>query len=75
MRKRYNILYTIFLLGLLLGIKNGYIALWKDGSAEPLYVFPYKAQMLPEEDQRKLAQGVPVQDMRALESILEDYLS
>lgn len=75
MRKRYHILYTALILSLLLGIQDGYVALWKDQAKDPVYVFPYKAQLLPQEDQLKLEQGIPIRDLDELEEILEDYLS
>ncbi len=64
----------ILVLGFLLGIKDGYIALWKDGNQQP-QVFPYRAQMLPQEDQQRLKEGIRIKDSRELAQLLEDYLS
>lgn len=61
--------------GLLLGIHNGYIALWQGEDPEPVRVFPYRASMLPEQDQRLLEAGIPIGNESRLHSLLEDYLS
>ena len=34
-------LFFILAMGYLLGIQNGWIALWKDGNPEPERVFPF----------------------------------
>lgn len=75
MRKKHNILYTAIILFFLLGIKDGYIALWKDNSVIPLEVFPYQAQLLPEEDRQKLEQGIYIGTHEELMQLLENYLS
>lgn len=72
--KRNSILYITLVFGFLLGIRDGYIALWKDGSQDPR-VFPYRAEMLPRADQEKLKQGIRIEDGTELAHILEDYLS
>ena len=73
--KKIAILYCITLLGFLLGIHNGRIALWEDGKAEPIKVFPYSASILPENDQAKLKAGIRFDSMQALFERMEDYLS
>ena len=75
MRKKYRFACPIILLFFLLGIKDGYIALWKDNSVTPLEVFPYKAALLPKEDQQKLEQGICIRSQEELMQLLEDYLS
>lgn len=62
-------------LGLLLGIHDGCVALWQEGDPEPLQVFPYRASMLPEEDQNRLQNGIIVENESRLHRLLEDYLS
>ena len=64
----------ILAFGFLLGIHDGKIALWTDGNPVPK-VFPYRAQMLPEADQRRLEAGIRIEDGSELAGILEDYLS
>lgn len=75
MRIKHHILYYTAALFFLLGIKDGYVALWKDNSVTPLEVFPYKAQLLPEEDQRLLEKGIYISSHEELMRLLEDYLS
>ena len=65
----------IVLLGFLLGIHEGKIALWKDNDPEPMRVFPYRAELLPDEDQKALKKGIKVENARQLQQLLEDYLS
>lgn len=74
-KKHHILLYHIATLFFLLSIKDGYIALWKDNSVVPLEVFPYKAQLLPEADQRRLEQGIIINTQEELMQLLEDYLS
>ena len=62
-------------LSFLLGVQNGYIALWKDGCDKPLRVFPYQAEMLPLVDQLALKKAIVIKDDSKLAEFLEDYLS
>ncbi len=66
---------ALLLLGFFLGIHKGYIALWEDGKTEPAEVYPYRAQYLPEADQRALQQGIRPMDEQQLQQLLEDFLS
>ena len=52
--KGIRYLYFTLIFGFLLGISDGYIALWKDGNPKPLEVFPYQARSLPIADQQAL---------------------
>lgn len=74
MKKRF-FSCPLLLLGFLLGIHEGKIALWKDNDPQPMQVFPYRAEMLPEADQKALKKGIKVENMRQLYSLIEDYLS
>ena len=51
---KFEKLVAAVALTFLLGVHDGYIALWKEGSPEPAEVFPYKASLLPEADQKRL---------------------
>ena len=62
-------------LGFLLGIHNGNIALWKDDDPEPAKVFPYRAELLPEADRKELERGIRIDNFRDLNRLLEDLLS
>jgi len=59
----------------LLGIQDGYIALWKDGVKEPVEVFPFRAEMLPVADQKALAKGIQIESADQFARLMEDYLS
>ena len=73
--KKRQCLYLTLLLGFLLGISDGYITLWKDGNADPLQVFPYRAENLPIADQKVLGKGIYLESKQELVQLLEDYLS
>lgn len=68
-------LYSITLLGFLLGIHGGRIALWEDGKKDPIKVFPYSASMLPQQDRALLEKGLHFDTKEALIARIEDYLS
>ena len=72
---KYNRYLPLLALVFLLGIKDGHIALWKDGHPEPVEVFPFRANLLPSADQEKLQQGIRIDNPAQLAGILEDYLS
>lgn len=71
----YRRLCTVLLLGFLLGIREGKIALWKDGEAEPWRVFPYPVAVLPAETQQELKNGIRIDSMDDLDRVLENLLS
>lgn len=71
---KYHLKSLILAAGFLLGIHNGYIALWRDGNPEP-QVSAYRADLLPPEDQRRLKEGIRIDDEAQLIQLLEDYLS
>lgn len=68
-------LCAFLLLGFLLGIHDGRIALWKDTQAAPWRVFPYPAAALPPQAQQDLAKGIRVDSMEDLDRLLENFLS
>ena len=73
--RKLRFLTAILLLGFILGIHKGNVALWKDGRKDPIKVFPYQASLLPEEDQKRLEQGVHVDSLNQLRKLIEDYFS
>lgn len=73
--KRSRIMPLLLAAGMLLGIHNGYIALWQGEDPEPVQVFPYKASMLPQQDQSRLSEGISIHSSDELNRLLEDYLS
>ena len=72
--KLRRIIPAVMLFGYLLGIQDGYIALWKDGNSKPM-VSPYRAALLPQEDQQRLKNGIRVENKEELARLVEDYLS
>lgn len=73
MKQRF--LSMLILFGYLLGIQDGFVALWKDGQQNPAEVFPCPVAVLPPQDQEKLRRGIPVESQEDLYRLLEDYLS
>ncbi len=72
--RRNPMVYLALIFGFLVGIQDGYIALWTDGCQKP-QVFPYRAEMLPRADQQRLKEGIRIEDGSELAQLLEDYLS
>ncbi len=62
------------LLGFLLGIHNGQIAIWKGEDPLPWKVLPYPASVLPQEARQALKKGIPFETMEDLEDLIEKYL-
>lgn len=73
--KLARLLTTAVCLSILIGVHNGKIALWRDGDPEPFKVFPYRASMLPDEQEQMLKKGIRVESMEDLQRLLENYLS
>ena len=68
-------LFSIFvLLSMLLGVKNGYLTLWKEEDPQPVATFPVAVSSLPLSDQILLHRGIHVESASALQALLEDYL-
>ncbi len=68
-------LCAMILLGFLLGVQDGRIALWKDGEAHPWRVFPYPVSALPTETQQALKNGIRIDSSEELNQLLENLLS
>lgn len=74
-RKPVTAICSLLLLGFLLGIHNGRVAIWKDGDAAPWRIFPYPVAVLPTDTQAQLRQGIRIEDMEDLDHFLENLLS
>lgn len=73
---RFNrILTALLLAGMFLGTYQGRLALWDNNRPEPLTVYPRLISMLPESDQLRLQEGIPIENKSRLHRLLEDYLS
>lgn len=73
--RKSRFLAAIFLAGFLIGVHDGRIALWKDGSKTPWKVFPYSVSSLPEDGQNALRKGIRVEGTDELNRLLENFLS
>ena len=67
--------YLTLIFGFILSVQGGNIALWREGASEPIRVFPYRAEMLPQEDQQRLQNGIRINSKADLIRLVEDYLS
>jgi len=56
-----------------LGVYDGKLALFRNGSAYPAEIYEIYAGSLPQADQEALAAGIPVTDEAELTKLLEDY--
>lgn len=62
------------LMGFLLGIHDGRLALWADPDPEPVRVFSLLADALPPADRLLLQRGIRLESEQELYAALEDYL-
>lgn len=70
-----HMLCSICMLGFLLGVRDGKIALWKDGKSAPWRIFPYPVSVLPQDTQQQLKAGIRIDSMEDLDRVLENLLS
>lgn len=61
-------------LALLLGIRDGYLAVWQEEDPQPIAIFRIRAESLPPADQILLKRGLRLEDKEALLAALEDFL-
>lgn len=73
--RKHRRMGALMLLYLVLGTWKGYIALFDGGKTEPKQIFPTAVSSLPEMDQATLEKGIIVRSDRALQALLDDYLS
>lgn len=64
----------LLFLTLLLGVKDGYLTLWREEDPEPVYQFSLRVDSLPPTDQLMLKRGIRIEDKQALLALLEDFL-
>ena len=65
----------ILLAGFLLGLHDGRLTLWREGTVHPEQIYDIRADSLPPADQIKLRRGIRVESREELWEILENYLS
>lgn len=73
MKLRYG--YLALILAFLLGVRDGFVALWIIPGKDPVYISPYSVSSLPPEDRMRLESGITVETKEELVRLLEDYLS
>ena len=61
------------LLGLQLGLSDGYLASLRNGKPEQL--LPYSQEAFTEADREKLSRGIPFSTEQELNRLLEDFTS
>lgn len=74
MNTKLRLASALVMLSMLLGVKNGYLALWIREDPQPCYTFPVPLSALPPADQILLRRGIPVENVQVLQQLLEDYL-
>lgn len=65
----------LLLLGFLLGVSRGYVAVWEGEDPQPALITDTPVRSLPPEDQLALRSGIRLPDREALTRALEDYCS
>lgn len=68
-------LAMVLLVGYLLGIRNGRVALWKQDDPEPLRIFPWSAAMLPGQIRQALEDGIHVEADSDIGRLIEDMIA
>ena len=71
----YKKLLAGTLLGLYLGISDGYLAIFQTGKVLPEQVLPYSREVFTEDDQVRLERGIPFSTDAELSRLLEDFTS
>ena len=70
-----RLLSMLLAFGFLLGIRNGRLALWRDGDAHPEQIYDIRADTLPPADRLRLRQGIRLESREEVWLLLENYLS
>ena len=60
--------------GFLLGIRNGKLALWRDGESRPEQIYDIRADTLPPADRLLLQRGIRAESREEVWVLLENYL-
>ena len=73
--RKYRYWPILAAMALIMGLRGKYIALWREGDPEPVRVFPYQISSLPPEDQKRLREGIVIENESRLIQLMEDYFS
>jgi hypothetical protein len=68
-------LAAMILVGYLLGIRSGHVALWKQDDPQPLRVFPWSANMMPHKIRQALEKGIYVEKDSDIGRLIQDMIS
>ena len=64
---------SLLLISFYLGLHDNRLAIYENG--RPVIVLPYRGDIFPVEDQKRLQQGIPFDTNEDLCSLLEDFIS
>ena len=73
--RSFHWVYLSLIFAFLLGIHEGNLALWQEPGRDPIAVFPFRAELLPQSDREALEKGIRAETAEDLHRLLEDYLS
>ena len=71
--KSKRLLTTLLACGFLLGIRNGKLALWRDGALHPEQIYDIRADTLPPADRLRLRHGIRLESREEVWQLLENY--
>ena len=71
----FRMILPVLALSLYLGVHNGNLALFREGHAVPVQVYPRSVEAYPRKDQLALSAGIPITSKQQLAELLEAYLS
>lgn len=62
------------LLGFLLGIQGGRVAIWRNDDPQPIRVFPWSTALLPAPIRQALENGIYVEDDSDIGKLIDEML-
>ncbi len=65
---------TCLLLGFILGLHNGRVALWKSDDPQPIKIFPWSASFLPDNIRSALEKGIYVEEDSDIGILIQDMI-
>ena len=71
----HKVLLWFICINMYLGLSDGYLALWKEGSLKPEKVFPYHISLYTKNDHDELQKGITIRSEEELSKQIEDFLS
>ncbi len=70
---KHIITVSILLFSFYLGLHNNRLTIFEDG--RPVVILPYRGDIYPAEDQKRLREGIPFETSDELSALLEDFIS